>query len=95
MSTQVSTVIRSLLSKVVPATELGKVFTMLGCLEAAVPLIASPILTIVYNNTLNTFPGSVYLTQAAAMVVAVGLFSTVSWLTKRDDISFQILNNES
>ena len=94
MSTQVSTVIRSLLSKVVPDTELGKVYTMLGCLEAAIPLIASPILTIVYNTTLDTFPGSVYLTEAAAMVVAVGLFSTVALLTKRDQDRFQILNNE-
>jgi len=94
MSTQVSTVTRSLLSKVVPDTELGKVYTMLGCLEAAVPLVASPILTIVYNNTLNTFPGSVYLTEAGAMMLAVGLFFTVALLTKRDQDRFQILNNE-
>ena len=39
--------------------ELGKVYTMLGCLEAAIPLAASPLLTEIYNNTLETFPGEI------------------------------------
>jgi len=94
MSTQVSTVIRSLLSKVVPDTDLGKVYTMLGCLEAAIPLVASPILTIVYNSTLDSFPGAVYLTEAGAMAAAVGLFSTVACIMRADRDRFQILNNE-
>ena len=54
---QVSTVIRSQLSKAVAERELGKVYTLLGCLEAAVPLAASPLLTEIYNNSLQTFPG--------------------------------------
>ena len=54
---QVSTVIRSQLSKAVAERELGKVYTLLGCLEAAVPLVASPLLTEIYNNSLQTFPG--------------------------------------
>ena len=41
--------------------ELGKVYTMLGCLEAAIPLAASPLLTEIYNNTLETFPGQISL----------------------------------
>ena len=56
---QVSTVIRSQLSKVVTERELGKVYTMLGCLEAAIPLAAAPLLTEIYNNTLETFPGEI------------------------------------
>ena len=78
----------------VPDTDLGKVYTMLGCLEAAIPLIASPILTIVYNSTLDTFPGAVYITEAGAMAVAVVLFSAVAYLMKKNQDRFQILNNE-
>eukprot|EP00092_Neocalanus_flemingeri_P012562 GFUD01013540.1.p1 GENE.GFUD01013540.1~~GFUD01013540.1.p1 ORF type:complete len:490 (+),score=71.29 GFUD01013540.1:897-2366(+) len=94
MSTQVSTVIRSLLSKVVPDTDLGKVYSMLGCLEAAIPLIASPVLTIVYNSTLDTFPGAVYVTEAGIMGMALILFATVAYLMKKDRDRFQILINE-
>ena len=32
---------------------------MLGCLEAAIPLAAAPLLTEIYNNTLETFPGQI------------------------------------
>ena len=89
-----STVIRSLLSKVVPDTDLGKVYSMLGCLEAAIPLVASPVLTIVYNSSLETFPGAVYVTEAGIMGVAVVIFATVAYLMQKDRDRFQILNNE-
>ena len=32
---------------------------MLGCLEAAIPLAAAPLLTEIYNNTLETLPGEI------------------------------------
>ena len=77
MSPQVSTVIRSLLSKTVPEADLGKVYTLLGCLEAAVPLAASPLLTIIYNNTIDTFTGAVYLAEAGFMLVVLTLFIVI------------------
>ena len=77
MSPQVSTVIRSLLSKTVPEADLGKVYTLLGCLEAAIPLAASPLLTVIYNNSLDTFPGAVYLAEAGFMLVDLVLFFVV------------------
>ena len=77
MSPQVSTVIRSLLSKTVPGADLGKVYTLLGCLEAAIPLAASPLLTVIYNNSLDTFPGAVYLAEAGFMLVDLVVFIVV------------------
>ena len=67
---------------------------MLGCLEAAVPLAASPLLTVIYNTSLETFPGSVYIAEAAAMFIALILFATVSCLMKPDRSNFQTLDNE-
>ena len=72
-----STVIRSLLSKTVPEADIGSVFTLLGCLEAATPLAASPLLTVIYNTSLDTFPGAVYLAEAAFMLVDLGLFLVI------------------
>ena len=82
MSPQVSTVIRSLLSKTVPEADLGKVYTLLGCLEAAIPLAASPLLTVIYNNSLDTFPGAVYLAGAGFMMGDPVLFLVVITLFK-------------
>lgn len=81
---QVSTVIRSQLSKAVAERELGKVYTLLGCLEAAVPLVASPLLTEIYNNSLQTFPGAVYLARAGFVLVDLVLFLVVAHLVKLD-----------
>ena len=60
-----------------PAADLGKVFTLLGCLEGAIPLAASPLLTVIYNNSLDTFPGAVYLAEAGFMMVDLVLFLVV------------------
>ena len=52
-----SIVIRSMLSKCVSKAELGKIFSLLASLEAAVPLFAAPLFTFVYTNTLETWTG--------------------------------------
>ena len=44
-------------------SELGKIFSMVASLEAAVPLFAAPLFTFVYNHTLDSFPGAVFLVQ--------------------------------
>ena len=64
-------VIRSLISKIVPKTELGKVFSLLSSLEAAVPLIISPIVVNIYKATIDQFPGSVF-------AVFSGIYALVS-----------------
>ena len=74
LSPQVSTVIRSTLSKAVAEHDLGKVYTVLGCLENALPLLAAPLLTVLYNSTLDSFPAAVYLAQAGLIAVVVGMF---------------------
>ena len=72
---------------------------MLGCLEAAIPLAAAPLLTEIYNNTLETFPGeisviiiittlsspgAVYLALAGFVLVDLLLFLVVAHLVKHD-----------
>ena len=56
-------VIRSMLSKCVSKAELGKIFSLLASLEAAVPLFASPLFTFVYTQTLQSWAGSVFMVQ--------------------------------
>ena len=54
---------RTQTTQVVVKSELGKIFSMVASLEAAVPLFAAPLFTFVYNHTLDSFPGAVFLVQ--------------------------------
>ena len=53
--------IRSLMSKLVPATDLGKIYATMGALENLVPIAVSPGFTILYNNSLDSWPGLVII----------------------------------
>jgi len=90
---QSSMVIRSLLSKLVTKSDLGKVYSMLGCLENIIPLIFSPILTFTYNHTLNTFPGAVYAVSASITGFAVLFFLYISILLETDQNDILQLDN--
>ena len=52
-----SVVIRSMLSKCVTESELGKIFSLLASFEAIVPIVGAPLITFVYTNTLDSWLG--------------------------------------
>jgi len=85
-------VIRSILSKVVVKSELGKIFSMVASLEAAVPLFAAPLFTFVYNHTLDSFPGAVFLVQASLFLLSCLIFIYLYFLlAKPADTNFNLL----
>ena len=83
LSTAASIVIRAHLSKVAPADELGAIFSLLASLEASVPLMTSPLMTLVYNSTLTTFPGAIMLLSAGLYVAITINLSIVYMLFKK------------
>jgi len=92
LSTLSAIVIRSILSKVVVKSELGKIFSMVASLEAAVPLFAAPLFTFVYNHTLESFPGAVFLVQASLFVLSCLIFIHLYFLlAKPADTNFNLL----
>ena len=74
--------IRSLLSKLVPATDLGKIYVVLGSLEILVPLCASPVFTVLYTTSLDSWPGLVYAVDAALVAAAWICFCLVTGLLR-------------
>lgn len=80
-------IIRSQISKVVPKSEVGKVFSLLSSLENCVPLFITPIVTEIYQGTLAYFPGAFFLFSSScyglATALLVVIFVTVS---KRGEI---------
>ena len=93
LSTAASIVIRAHLSKVAPADELGAIFSLLASLEAAVPLMTSPLMTLVYNSTLTTFPGAIMLLSAGLYVAITINLSIVYLLFKKYNSAPSSQNN--
>ena len=62
--------IRSLMSKLVPATDLGKIYATMGALENLVPIAVSPGFTILYNNSLDSWPGLVIILSSVLSVTS-------------------------
>ncbi len=52
----------------------GHVYSVAACLESIMPLIASPIFNLVYKETLDTFPGCVFLMDAGIELILMILF---------------------
>jgi len=91
MGGQISVAIRSLLSKVTPVAELGKVYSLLAGLEAAVPLAASPLFSVIYNNTLDTFVGCVFLVEAGLVGASTIVFCYIFYLLRTHCQQFNVL----
>ncbi|CAH0388966.1 unnamed protein product [Bemisia tabaci] len=75
--------VRSIISKLVPADELGKVNSIFGVSEALVPLIYGPMYSAVYSATLHSMPGAFYLLGGALTMPAVIIFLWIYFNDKR------------
>ena len=60
-----------------------KVYTLVGCLEAVTGLAAAPVCATIYQYSLVTFPGAVYLYEAGCMLIVLGLFLAVDTLMRK------------
>ncbi|KRT81904.1 membrane transporter, partial [Oryctes borbonicus] len=71
----VAPVIRSTVSKIIPAEERGKIFSILAVADNAVPIISGVLYSQIYNATIHTEPASIYFltigTQMAVFIIAV------------------------
>lgn len=61
-------VAKSMLSKLCPSDDFGKMFSILAIVELLVPLVFDPTYSTIYQHTMDTFPGSVFLLSALMTV---------------------------
>ncbi|CAK1584523.1 unnamed protein product [Parnassius mnemosyne] len=78
-----TTAIRSLGTKVVDQDKVGKMCSLIGFVEAIVPVIYTPLYSKVYSNTLDTFSGAFYLLGGFMTVPAFFIFLCVYFLHRR------------
>lgn len=66
--------LRSLASKIVSKSELGKVNSLIGIVESIAPLVYSPLLSAVYAATLTKMAGAFFLVGGILTIPGVMLF---------------------
>jgi len=74
---------RAILSNTVPVNEIGKVYSFTTSMESLSPLASAPLYSLVYGNTLNTFPGVFNLISSGVYFVCVVLLIIVFVCLKR------------
>ena len=69
-------VVRSLLSRCIDTDEVGKVFSILSVIASVAPIGGNPVFRQLYNKTIDTFPGAIFILFAALLSLAgmVNLF---------------------
>ena len=87
-SIMTSVAVRAMLTKVGLEDDAGKIFALVSSLEASIPIVAIPALTLVYNHTLSVFPGTVFLVQAGIFAVIFLIMLYVYYLTSRPEVRY-------
>ncbi|KAB0804708.1 hypothetical protein PPYR_01678 [Photinus pyralis] len=84
MGVAISPMARSLLSKVVPSEETGKVFSMLTALETVGALLGNTIYTAIYKATLDLFPSAFFFVSIGVDVIILVILSVIIVLRRYD-----------
>lgn len=69
-----SPILRGMLSQIVSREEQGKLYSVVGACEAAMPVLGIVLYTKVYNATSTSFPGAVFLMSAIVFIIPTIIF---------------------
>jgi len=91
LANTITTTSRSNLSKLMEEQEIGKAFSILGILQALLPVVTKPAFAILYQKTLKIFPATYLLVVSVfyAGVLAI-LIYTHFGLKKRETVLKEI-----
>lgn len=78
-----TTMFRSLITKLVHADEVGKVFSVVGTFQALMPFAAGPIFGFLYKNTVSYLPSAFLFLISALKFVVFLIVVVVTILTKK------------
>ncbi|XP_005179008.1 multidrug resistance protein 2 [Musca domestica] len=73
----VNPMLRTVLTNLLPANELGKIFSFISAIQAFLPFVASPLYTVIYRSTLVTFPGLFNIINANLFMMAIGFILVI------------------
>lgn len=78
---------RSVISSIIPNSEIGKIYSFTSAFEAISSLIAAPLFTYVYSRTFTYFAGAFYLLSTTIYVISMVIAVCVYRMRqKREDL---------
>lgn len=96
MSGAISPMARSLLSKVIPVEDSGKVFSMLTALDTVAALLGSTVYTAIYKATLDALPVAFFFVTIGFYVLILVILTTIIILRRYDSQStYNLLTKET
>merc|ERR1719213_116774 len=75
---------RSLLSQSVDSDEVGRIFSSLSFISSLVHFFSHPLYAIIYDATIETFPGAFMLFTGAIILLALFIMLLVKFLIKSE-----------
>ena len=81
----ITTTSRSNLSKLMDSAEIGKAFSVLGIIQALLPMATKPAFSFLYKATLETFPGTYKVLTASLYTIVLGLLIFTHFGLKKMD----------
>ncbi|KAG4074975.1 hypothetical protein HA402_014554 [Bradysia odoriphaga] len=86
-------VAKSMLSKLCPPEDFGKMFSLLAVIELLVPLVFDPTYITIYQHTMDIYPGSVFFLSALMTVPPQLIYIFYIW-KNRNSGSCEITKSE-
>lgn len=81
----VAPIIRSMTSKLVPAAERGKAFSVLAVADNAIPILSATVYNQVYKTYLETHPQAIFYVTIGSQMIVLGVFSFIHYASKPED----------
>lgn len=78
--------IKSIISKTIPATELGRMFSVLGIIDSIDAFIFPSLYSFVYLKTVETFIGAIYFVSEFFFTLTLIMFFAIFILLKDSKI---------
>ncbi|CAG9860293.1 unnamed protein product [Phyllotreta striolata] len=86
---------RSYATKIVSEQNIGKTISLLGIAEALAPVIAVPIYNIIYQNTLETLPSTIYFFSVLLYSLCCFIIIGMYWMDKRSQKTEESVRNNT
>ena len=74
---------KSHMTKIVKRDELGKAVSMMTVIDTLAPMLVNPILVLIFNHTLDKYPGTVYQVIALLVLIPIVICMWIHIFTER------------
>ena len=77
--------LRSAITKFMPSTEVGKVFSVLGVLSSVFPFVSKPFYSFFYKATLQDFPGAYKILTGSLYILILPILFYIHFGMKKQE----------